>query len=164
MIEPEEEISNRRCFSTLTSWLVFARLQSSTRACVLNLADCTRLYNECTKIALMSHLLGERAFVRLRRAHLVRVSRRRHFGVSSTSISRYYVEKYNVQLRKGERLMLSYYSVMNDPDYWPEPHKFNPDRSVARTRRLRWAVTVPLVLELATWNALQFDRGKVGPR
>jgi cytochrome P450 len=40
----------------------------------------------------------------------------------------YRVEKYNLQLRKGDKLQLAFYSIMNDPDYWSEPAKFSPER------------------------------------
>lgn len=40
----------------------------------------------------------------------------------------YYIEKYDIHIPKDGRLMLSYFSVMNDPDYWEKPEEFNPDR------------------------------------
>jgi len=40
----------------------------------------------------------------------------------------YKIEKYNLDLPKGSVLMLAMHALMNDPDWWEEPTKFNPDR------------------------------------
>lgn len=40
----------------------------------------------------------------------------------------YYIEKYDIHIPKDGKLLLSYFSVMNDPDYWEKPEEFNPDR------------------------------------
>jgi cytochrome P450 len=47
----------------------------------------------------------------------------------------HYIEKYNVRLRKGDHLQLSFYSIMNDPDYWPEPTKFDPERFMGDNKK-----------------------------
>uniref|UniRef100_A0A6G1SGH8 Cytochrome P450 3A24 n=1 Tax=Aceria tosichella TaxID=561515 RepID=A0A6G1SGH8_9ACAR len=47
----------------------------------------------------------------------------------------YYVKRYNVQLRKGDTLQLAYYSIMNNPDYWPEPLKFYPERFMGDNKK-----------------------------
>lgn len=40
----------------------------------------------------------------------------------------FYVEKYDVTIPKGTMVTLCYYKIMRDPEYWPEPDKFDPDR------------------------------------
>lgn len=40
----------------------------------------------------------------------------------------YHIEEYNVTVPKGTILLMAYYAIHNDPDYWPEPTKFDPDR------------------------------------
>lgn len=40
----------------------------------------------------------------------------------------YYIEKYKVHIEKGTKLSLAYYAIMNDPDYWPDPDRFDPER------------------------------------
>lgn len=40
----------------------------------------------------------------------------------------YYIEDYDVWIPKGQVVYLSFYSIMRDPDYWPEPLKFDPER------------------------------------
>lgn len=39
-----------------------------------------------------------------------------------------WIDKYKVNIEKGTKLSLAYYAIMNDPDYWPEPDKFDPER------------------------------------
>lgn len=46
----------------------------------------------------------------------------------------YYIEKYNCTIPAGTTVQLCYYAVMHDPDYWPEPDKFNPDRFLPENR------------------------------
>lgn len=48
--------------------------------------------------------------------------------------SDYYIEKYNVAVERGTTINLAYYSALNDPDYWDEPKKFNPDRFLPENR------------------------------
>lgn len=38
------------------------------------------------------------------------------------------IEKYNLLVKKGTKINIMARSMMNDPDYWTEPEKFNPDR------------------------------------
>lgn len=40
----------------------------------------------------------------------------------------YVIEKFNIAIEKGTKVNIMAYSIMNDPDYWTEPGKFNPDR------------------------------------
>lgn len=40
----------------------------------------------------------------------------------------YYIAKYNLTIPKGMIINLPWHAVMNDPDYWPEPEKFDPER------------------------------------
>jgi cytochrome P450 len=47
----------------------------------------------------------------------------------------YYVEKYGVQLRKGDKLQLGFYAIMNDPDYWPQPDRFDPERFMGENKK-----------------------------
>jgi cytochrome P450 len=47
----------------------------------------------------------------------------------------YHIEKYNVTVPKGTIINLAYYSIHNDPDYWPEPAKFDPERFNRENRR-----------------------------
>uniref|UniRef100_A0A6G1S686 Cytochrome P450 3A24 n=1 Tax=Aceria tosichella TaxID=561515 RepID=A0A6G1S686_9ACAR len=47
----------------------------------------------------------------------------------------YYIEKYNVHLKKGDKLHLAYYAVMNNPEYWPDPLKFDPERFMGDNKK-----------------------------
>uniref|UniRef100_A0A6G1SLY8 Thromboxane-A synthase n=1 Tax=Aceria tosichella TaxID=561515 RepID=A0A6G1SLY8_9ACAR len=40
----------------------------------------------------------------------------------------YFIKKYGVSVPKDSQILLAFYSVHHDPDYWSEPDKFNPDR------------------------------------
>lgn len=40
----------------------------------------------------------------------------------------YYIEEYNVTIPKGMTVNLAYHAIHRDPEYWPEPDEFNPDR------------------------------------
>lgn len=40
----------------------------------------------------------------------------------------YYIEEYDFWIPKGQVIYLGFYSIMRDPDYWPEPLKFDPER------------------------------------
>jgi cytochrome P450 len=40
----------------------------------------------------------------------------------------YRIDKYGIDVPKGARVLLGFHAVHHDPDYWPEPDKFNPDR------------------------------------
>lgn len=40
----------------------------------------------------------------------------------------YHIDKYNLDIPKGCLITLALYAIMNDPDYWPEPEKFDPER------------------------------------
>ena len=46
----------------------------------------------------------------------------------------HYVEKYNLMIRKGDVAAISIYATQNDPDYWHEPHKFDPSRFLRGNR------------------------------
>lgn len=40
----------------------------------------------------------------------------------------YHIKDYDVHVPKGTIIYLAYYAIHNDPDYWPEPSKFDPER------------------------------------
>lgn len=40
----------------------------------------------------------------------------------------YFIEKYNLRLPKGSKILLGLFDTMNNEKYWLEPEKFNPDR------------------------------------
>lgn len=40
----------------------------------------------------------------------------------------YYIEDYNVHVPKGTIVNLAFFGIHRDPDYWPEPEKFDPNR------------------------------------
>ena len=40
----------------------------------------------------------------------------------------YHIKKYNIDIPEGSKLNLAFYSILNDPDYWHQPEKFNPER------------------------------------
>lgn len=40
----------------------------------------------------------------------------------------YLLEDYNAVIPKGTPIVLDFYGIMTDPDYWPEPERFDPDR------------------------------------
>lgn len=46
----------------------------------------------------------------------------------------YYIKKYDVTVPKGSSVLLGIRSVQNDPDYWVEPEKFDPDRFMPENR------------------------------
>lgn len=46
----------------------------------------------------------------------------------------YRIEKYNVDVKKGSKLNLAFYAIMNDPDSWPNPEKFDPERFMPGNR------------------------------
>lgn len=50
------------------------------------------------------------------------------------SVDDYYIEKYNVLMPKGSIVQLNFSSVHSDPEYWPEPHKFDPNRFMPENR------------------------------
>jgi cytochrome P450 len=46
-----------------------------------------------------------------------------------------YIEKYDVTLKKGDKLLLAFYSIMNNPEFWPEPLKFDPERFIGDNKQ-----------------------------
>lgn len=46
----------------------------------------------------------------------------------------YLIEKYNIEVPKGCSILLGIRAVQNDPEYWEEPDKFNPDRFMPENR------------------------------
>lgn len=46
----------------------------------------------------------------------------------------YRIEKYDILIPKGSSIQLGFRAVQNDPDYWEEPDKFNPDRFMPENR------------------------------
>uniref|UniRef100_A0A6G1S3M1 Cytochrome P450 3A24 n=1 Tax=Aceria tosichella TaxID=561515 RepID=A0A6G1S3M1_9ACAR len=40
----------------------------------------------------------------------------------------YYLESHDLSLPKGTKILLPLYAMMNDPDYWPDPDVFDPER------------------------------------
>lgn len=40
----------------------------------------------------------------------------------------YYIEEYDVKVPKGTIVNLAFFGIHRDPDYWPEPEKFDPNR------------------------------------
>lgn len=34
----------------------------------------------------------------------------------------------NITIKKGEQIVLPYRAIHHDPEYWPEPEKFDPER------------------------------------
>lgn len=42
--------------------------------------------------------------------------------------SNYKVPNSNIVIEKGVNIMISVYAIHHDPEYYPDPEKFNPDR------------------------------------
>lgn len=40
----------------------------------------------------------------------------------------YYIEEYGIHVPKGTIINLAFYAIHRDPDFWPEPDKFDPER------------------------------------
>lgn len=40
----------------------------------------------------------------------------------------YYIEEYGIHVPKGTIINLAFYAIHRDPDYWPEPEKYDPER------------------------------------
>lgn len=80
-------------------------------------SKCSFTYESLTSCSYLDAVLSET----LRRlppvVHIDRVSERD-----------YLIEKYNIYMPKGTKLYLNLYAIMNDPDHWYKPEKFDPDR------------------------------------
>jgi cytochrome P450 len=46
----------------------------------------------------------------------------------------YHLPDYNLLLPKSTKVVLALGAIMSDPDYWPEPHVFNPERFMPENR------------------------------
>ncbi|XP_055588835.1 uncharacterized protein LOC129741152 [Uranotaenia lowii] len=62
----------------------------------------------------------------------------------------YFVPEMNVTLEKGTRVLLPIHAFHNDPTYFPEPERFDPDRFTSE--------------KMASWHPLQFIPFGYGPR
>jgi cytochrome P450 len=82
------------------------------------------VYDELTSCEYLDAIISESLRLLSPFIHFDRVVSRDH-----------YIEKYNVQLRKGDHLQLSFYSIMSDADYWPEPTKFDPERFMGDNKK-----------------------------
>lgn len=46
----------------------------------------------------------------------------------------YVIEEYGIQIPKGTIVYLDYYAIHRNPEYWPEPDKFDPERFSAENK------------------------------
>lgn len=46
----------------------------------------------------------------------------------------YYLESHKIHIPKGTVIDLAYYAIHRDPEYWPEPDKFDPERFSAENK------------------------------
>lgn len=50
------------------------------------------------------------------------------------ALEEYTIDKYNITIAKDQVVMLAIYALQNDPEYWEEPEKFNPERFMPGNR------------------------------
>lgn len=53
----------------------------------------------------------------------------------------YTIPNTNIRLEKGIRVVISVKGIHMDPDFYPDPEKFNPDHFLEENKRLRPAMT-----------------------
>lgn len=49
-------------------------------------------------------------------------------SIERLSSTQYTFDKYNITIPRDTTLLLDYHGVQSDPDYWPDPFKFDPNR------------------------------------